>query len=220
MKVLVTGSSQGIGRAVCLFFLQKGHEIYGIDMKGSSISHENYHHFVADITKKETLPEIGDIDAIFLNAGVQDEEKAIATNLEGTIKVFSKYESSSSLKAILFNASASARTGDEFPLYAASKAGVVGFMKNAAMKLAKRGITVNSISLGGVITESNSLVMKDEASWEKIMEATPLKKWASEEEVAEWVYFLLAYNKSMSGQDILIDNGEASLRSSFVWPED
>ena len=41
-----------------------------------------------------------------------------------------------------------------------------------------------------------------------------------EEEVSEWVYFLLVVNKSASGIDILIDNGEANLNSSFVWPKE
>ena len=38
------------------------------------------------------------------------------------------------------------------------------------------------------------------------------------DELCEWVYFLLVVNKSMSGQDILIDNGEANLNNTFVWP--
>ena len=50
------------------------------------------------------------------------------------------------------------------------------------------------------------------------MKATPMKKWMSESEVCDWVYFLTIVNKSMSGQDILIDNGEYNLNSTFVWP--
>ena len=51
------------------------------------------------------------------------------------------------------------------------------------------------------------------------MEATPLKKWATLEEVCDWIYFLTVINKSASGQDILIDNGEYNLNSTFVWPK-
>ena len=91
-------------------------------------------------------------------------------------------------------------------------------MKNVASRLAKRNITVNSISLGGVYTKSNERVINDKESFSKIMSATPLKKWASEEEVSKWVYFLTMVNKSMSGQDILIDNGEYNLNNTFVWP--
>ena len=91
-------------------------------------------------------------------------------------------------------------------------------MKNVASRLAPQGVTVNSISLGGVITESNKPVMEHQESWDKIMEVTPMKKWMTESEVCDWVYFLTIVNKSMSGQDILIDNGEYNLNSTFVWP--
>ena len=134
-------------------------------------------------------------------------------------ETYEKYMNSKCLKSILFNASASARSGFEFPCYVASKAGVIGYMKNVATRLAKQKAIANSISLGGVITESNEVVMKDKKMWNKIMESTPLKKWMSEEEVADWVYFLTVVNKSMSGQDILIDNGENDLNNTFVWPK-
>ena len=129
-----------------------------------------------------------------------------------------KYGFGPSIKSILFNASASSRSGFEFPEYVASKAGMVGYMKNVASRLAEFGVTVNSISLGGVITESNRPVMEDETAWEEIMKATPMNKWMTESEVCDWVYFLTMVNKSMSGQDILIDNGEYNLNSTFVWP--
>ena len=38
------------------------------------------------------------------------------------------------------------------------------------------------------------------------------------DDLNEWVYFLLVKNKSMSGEDILIDNGEKNLNCTFVWP--
>ena len=122
------------------------------------------------------------------------------------------------VKAILFNASASASSGFEFPSYVASKAGIVGYMKYVASKVAPNGVTCNSISFGGIMTNSNQEVMKDSKSWEKIMEVTPMKKWISLDEVNEWVYFLLTKNKSMSGEDLLIDNGEYKLNNTFVWP--
>ena len=47
---------------------------------------------------------------------------------------------------------------------------------------------------------------------------TPMKKWATLEEVCEWIAFLTLSNRSMSGQNLLIDNGEMNLNSTFVWP--
>ena len=166
-----------------------------------------------------SLPEIEGIDYIFSNAGTQNGVDDIDTNLKGTINIIEKYGFNDGIKSILFNASASARNGFEFPKYVASKAGVVGYMKNVASRLAKNGVTVNSISLGGVLTDSNSLVMEDEECWKQIMKVTPLKKWMSLEEVSKWVYFLLVENKSMSGQDVLIDNGENDLNCTFVWKD-
>ena len=218
MKILITGTSRGIGRVVALRYLSLGHEVVGIDLLPSSIENEKYTHFVGDIREKSQLPDMNDIDIIFNNAGVQNSENDISTNLIGSMNVTEKYLSSPVLKSILFNASASAHTGFEFPEYAASKAGVITYMKNVASRLAPRGVIVNSISLGGVETLSNKPVMDDPKLWEKVMNVTPLKKWMSEEEVADWVYFLTVVNKSATGQDFVIDNGEKDLNCTFVWP--
>ena len=91
-------------------------------------------------------------------------------------------------------------------------------MKNVAWRLAKKGVPVNSISPGGVLTASNDAVTKDPQAWEQIMRVTPLRKWMTEEEVADWAYFLLVVNRSASGQDFLVDNGEKDLNCTFVWP--
>ena len=219
MRVLITGTSRGIGLAVAKRFLKEGHEVFGLDLLPSNIDDKSYHHFVCDISKKKSLPDINDIDIIFNNAGLQNSKDDIDNNLKGTINVTEKYGYQESIKSILFNASASSRSGFEFPRYVASKAGIVGYMKNVASKLAEYNVTVNSISLGGVITESNKDVMEDEKSWNEIMEHTPMKKWMTESEVCDWVMFLTLVNKSMSGQDILIDNGEYNLNNTFIWPK-
>lgn len=218
MKILITGSSKGIGLEATKYFIEKNYEVIGIDKSPSSISDIRYTHYQFDVRNKEALPSLEGINYIFNNAGVQNEDD-IEVNLVGAINITEKYAFENSIKAILFNASASARSGFEFPNYVASKAGLVGYMKNVAVRLAKNKALANSISLGGVLTDSNNPVMNDKECFKKIMDATPLKKWTTLEEVCEWVYFLLVINKSMSGQDLLIDNGEYGLNSTFVWPE-
>lgn len=218
MKILITGSSKGIGFAASKYFLDKGFEVIGIDLLPSSINDLNYKHYICDIKKYDDLPEINDIDYLFNNAGLQNSENDIQNNLVGTMNVTKKYAFQKSIKSILFNASASASTGFEFEEYVASKAGLVGYMKTVACKVAKNGVTCNSLSLGGVLTDSNNPVMNDSKLWKEIMDVTPLKKWASLDEVCEWVYFLLVINKSMSGQDVLVDNGEKDLNCTFIWP--
>ena len=85
-----------------------------------------------------------------------------------------------------------------------------------SLRVAPYGATSNSLSPGGVITFSNKRVTEDPKLWKRIMEQTLLPKWASEEEIAEWAYFMTVVNKSMTAQDILVDNGE-NAKSEFVW---
>lgn len=219
MKVIITGSSGDIGSVVASRFLKLGHSVYGIDMLPAKISNPNYIHFCADIKNKSELPDIRDADILFNNAGLQNSKDDITNNLTGTIKVTEKYIKSCNLKSILFNASASAISGQEFPEYAASKAGILGYMKNVAIRLAPFGTTVNTVCFGGVYTSSNNTVLNNSDAMKKIMAVTPLKKWMSVEETADWVLFLTLQNRSMSGQNLLIDNGEYNLNPMFVWDE-
>lgn len=215
MKVIVTGTGRGIGRAIAMKFLSSGHDVTGIDVNPSTIDDESYTHVITDISEGE-LPEIGDVEILINNAGVQDTGRDIDVNLKGTIRVTEKYAFNNGIKSVLFIASASASTGAEFPEYVASKGGVVSYMKNVALRLSGQGATVNSLSPGGVLTPLNARVIDDGEKWSKIMALTPLRKWASAEEIAEWAYFLTVINKSMTAQDLLIDNGEAA-RAEFIW---
>ena len=215
MNVVISGSGRGIGKAIALKFLNEGHKVYGFDLRESAIDHPDYEHFVMDI-REDLFPEVPEPDIIINNAGTFEEKDAIDVNLKGTISFNEHFMGSSCLKSVLFIASASARNGSEFPYYAASKAGMVGYMKNMALNLAGRGVTVNSISPGGVITESNGHILESEELYAAVKAETLLGKWAEPEEIAELAYFLTVINRSITGEDLLIDNGEM-LRSNFIW---
>ncbi len=215
MKVLVTGTSSGIGRAIALKFLSQNHSVIGIDIEDSTIEDSNYTHIKKDILDKD-LPEIEDIEILINNAGVQESGRDIDVNLKGTINITEKYGIQSNIKSIVFIASASARTGAEFPEYVASKGGMVAYMKNVALRISKYGATSNSISAGGVKTKLNEHIMNSPKLWEEVLNETLLGKWAEAEEIADFTYFISVINKSMTGEDIFIDNGEA-LKSNFVW---
>lgn len=213
MKVLITGTSRGIGKAICEKFLKEGHSVIGFDVLPASIDDENYRHYTVDITKN--LPDIDGVEILINNAGVQNLND-IDVNLKGTVAVTEKYAFCDKIKSVLFIASASATSGSEFPEYAASKGGVVAYMKNVALRIAKYGATANSLSPGGVLTESNDRVINDKKLWGKIMSLTLLPKWATVEEIADWAYFMTVVNKSMTAQDVLVDNGEIA-KAEFVW---
>ena len=215
MKVLITGTSKGIGREVAIKFLKEKHKVIGIDIEESTINHRNYTHIIKSITDKD-LPNIPDIDILINNAGVQNSVDDIDINLKGTINITEKYGIQKNIKSVLFMASASASTGSEFPRYVASKGGVVSYMKYVAHEISKYGATSNSISAGGVITELNKHILEDEKLYKAVLNETMLNKWIEKEEIASLAYYLTVINKSMTGQDLLIDNGEA-LKANFIW---
>ncbi len=218
MKVLITGTSQGIGKAIAMRFLADGHMVVGIDRQEKTIEHESYNHYAVDVRDKEKFPEISDVEILVNNAGTQNEDD-IEINLKSLIFITEKYAIQEKIKSVLNIGSASGHTGAEFPEYCASKGGVLAYTKNVAMRIAKFGATCNSLDPGGVITPLNECVMSDPKLWAQIMDETPLKKWATAEEIAEWAYFLTTENTFCTGQNILVDGGE-SINYNFIWKND
>ena len=217
MKILITGTSQGIGRAIAALFLEKGHTVIGIDRQAASITHPAYTHYTCDVRDRDALPDVKDVDVLINNAGTQNEED-IDINLKALIDVTERYGVREGIRSVLNIGSASAHTGAEFPAYCASKGGVLAYTKNIAMRIAPYGATCNSLDPGGVLTPLNECVMNDPELWARIMEETPLKRWATPEEIAQWAYFLTVTNTFCTGQNILVDGGEA-INYHFVWKE-
>ena len=149
MDILITGTSKGIGRAVAIKFLNKGHRVYGMDVLGSSIDSANYIHVVADVRDGSSYPDIKP-HIIVNNAGVQDSGEDIDINLKGVISITEHYAfHNDNIVSVVNIGSASAHTGSEFPEYAASKGGLISYTKNLANRLAPKAIC-NSIDPGGV----------------------------------------------------------------------
>ena len=217
MKVLITGTSQGIGKAIAERYLKESYEVIGIDRQEAGIQHENYTHYQMDVRDYDCLPEIEGVNILVNNAGTQNEDD-IDINLKALIHITEKYGVQEKIRSVLNIGSASAHTGAEFPEYCASKAGILAYTKNVALRVARFSATCNSLDPGGVLTPLNECVMNDSELWEQIMDETPLKKWATPEEIAQWAYFLTVINTFCTGQNILVDGGE-SINYNFVWKE-
>ena len=215
MRVLITGTSRGIGLATAEKFLDEGHEVFGIDVDETPFWRPGYEHFRVDVRNVDDFPELEDIDIVVNNAGTQNEDD-IGVNLVGAMNITEKYGVRPGIRSIVNVASVSAHTGAEFPEYCASKGGLLAYTKNVAIRVAKYGATCNSISPGGVITLMNEPVLRDPDLWDRIMELTPLKRWAKASEIADWIYFMAVTNKFMTGQDVIIDGGE-STDAKFIW---
>ena len=110
MKVLITGTTQGIGRAIAVKFLAEGHTVMGIDRQEGSIHHPAYTHYVCDIRDYEHLPALNGIEILINNAGTQNEAD-IDTNLKALIHMTETYGIQPAIKSILHIGSASAHTG-------------------------------------------------------------------------------------------------------------
>ena len=100
MKVLITGTSQGIGKAIAEAFLKEGHTVIGLDKREKSIEHSEYTHFVCDITKNEEYPNVDGVEILINNAGVQNEND-IDVNLKALISITEKYGVQEKIKSIL-----------------------------------------------------------------------------------------------------------------------
>lgn len=225
ISVVITGASSGMGEAAALKFLDEfDYTVIGIDVLPVSEKvsvhpgySSRYTHCIADVSCKDTLPDLNDVNILINSAGVQGTDTDIEVNLKGVMNCTEKYAlNNPSIKSVLNQASVSATMGTEFPQYVASKGGVISYTKWTAKDIAKYGATCNSLSFGGVLTDVNKPVMDNPQLWQQIMDLTPLKQWTTVEEAAEWIYFMTVINHSCSGQDIIIDSLE-SLNGVFVW---
>ena len=100
MKVLITGTSQGIGLAVAEHFLKEGHAVVGIDRQPAGIHHERYCHYQCDVRDYEKLPDIQGVNILVNNAGTQNEED-IDINLKALIHITEKYGVQEEIRSVL-----------------------------------------------------------------------------------------------------------------------
>ncbi len=104
--------------------------------------------------------------------------------------------------------------------YNVAKGGIQQLTRNMALALADKGIRVNAIGPGTILTELAKSVMTDEATKRKILSRTPMGRLGTVEEVASIAVFLATDESSyVTGQTIYCDGGRMTLNYVVPVPE-
>lgn len=139
--------------------------------------------------------------------GLEAWERVLKVNLTGAflgIQAASPLMSENGGGAIVNISSNSGFSGHYDPAYTASKWGLRGLTRSAAMELVGKGIRVNAICPGLVVTGLNA----NSPHLQPMIGITPMKRSGKPEEIAELVLFLVSSSSSfITGEDFVIDGG-------------
>jgi 3-oxoacyl-[acyl-carrier protein] reductase len=174
-----------------------------------------------DAAVKKIVDRQGKVDILVNNAGVtsdsllirlksEDWDRLIGTNLRGTIlctKAVCRVMIRQRYGRIVNLSSVVGQTGNVGQsVYAATKAGILGFTKSIARELASRGITVNAVAPGFIETEMTANLSPQ--LQEEFLRSIPLGRFGSGEEVAQLVVFLSGSGAAyITGQVIGVNGG-------------
>ena len=175
----------------------------------------------ADTVVKAALEAFGKIDILVNNAGITRDDlimrmspeawrDVLETNLFGafwTTKAVTRPMLKAKGGRIVNITSVSGQAGQTGQAnYSAAKAGIIGLTKATARELASRGITVNAVAPGFVLTELTQDLPEDLKS--QIVERTPLGRFGTTEEIADAVAFLASDEaRFITGQVLAVDGG-------------
>ncbi|WP_058303881.1 3-oxoacyl-[acyl-carrier-protein] reductase [Gorillibacterium timonense] len=170
---------------------------------------------------KRTLEEFGHVDILVNNAGItrdnllmrmkeEEFDAVIATNLKGVfncMKAVTRPMMKQKSGRIINISSVVASLGNAGQAnYVAAKAGIIGLTKSAARELASRGITVNAVAPGFIVTEMTDKLGTE--TKEQLLSQIPLSRLGQPEDIAKAVRYLASEDASyVTGQTLHIDGG-------------
>ncbi|MDD5128725.1 MAG: 3-oxoacyl-[acyl-carrier-protein] reductase [Candidatus Omnitrophica bacterium] len=235
---LITGGARGIGQAIAMTFAREGADIVVADVnleiaQKTALEIEglgrNALALEMDVTNFEKVEEginkildkMGKVDILVNNAGITkdnlllrmsqaDWDAVINVNLKGTfncIKAVTRPMIKQRSGRIISIASIIGLMGNPGQAnYAASKAGIIALTKTVAKELASRNINANAVAPGFIQTEMTAKLPEDIKK--KMLEAIPLAKLGTPQDVANTCLFLASEESSyITGQVITIDGG-------------
>lgn len=222
-KILITGTSKGIGKVIFEHFKNLGYEVFGAGR--SEVCDKNY--FQIDLNKEnapeelyqKALDAMGGVDILINNAGtyvtcktenMQSEDISSMINLNFTVpyKLITKaipYMKERNWGRIINIGSISGSVGEGYAsLYSGTKAGLIGLTKSLGLELAEYGITVNTINPGWVETElAENACREGEFSKEENLQIIPQKRFIEPIEIAKLCEYLVSDDaKGLTGQSI------------------
>ena len=233
---LIVGAARGIGKGIALRFKEEGARLVLADIEsaaGQATADELGVPFIrTDISKMGdaeaavalALATFGRLDIVVQNAGIypwqlientssEDWDRVMAVNLRGSFNaaraalVPMKAQGSGRM---LFTSSITGPhvTSPGHGHYSATKAGINGFIRSAALEFSGYGITVNGVEPGNILTEA--IQEQRGAAFIKNMEnAIPLGRLGSPRDVANAFLFLASDDASyITGTTIVVDGGQ------------
>lgn len=170
---------------------------------------------------KEVVSQFGSLDVLVNNAGItrdnllmrmkeQEWDDVIDTNLKGVFNCIQKATPQMLRQrsgAIINLSSVVGAVGNPGQAnYVATKAGVIGLTKSAARELASRGITVNAVAPGFIVSDMTD-ALSDKLK-EQMLTQIPLARFGQDTDIANTVAFLASDKaKYITGQTIHVNGG-------------
>lgn len=230
---LVTGSTQGIGKAIAERLVCEGFRVIvhcSSDIeKAERIKSEigAAQAFVCDLSDLRQIADLkektGAVDVLVLNASVQfkqkwqdisdaEIQKQLDVNIVSSLKLMQIYypemKENGFGRIITIGSVNQHRRHPELGFYAATKCAVMSLVENVAKEVARYGVTVNNVSPGAIATPRNAAVYNDAEARKKVEACIPVGRFGTPEECAGIVAFLASEQSSyITGADIKVDGG-------------